>query len=289
MAAQSRVRLAANSRGSASVSVSAQPKPQPAWVKAIEDRPRLLKEAMARVADLPGHPFRFWNRQGDLEFVVSRMARIYVVAEPEPDDDSDDDDDMGDEEGYDDDYREFRKRRDFSRARRKALLAHGYRYHACDRLWLFTETVHTDRSLWNPDVDNADFSSMSRDYHDSGWKAMASAVAKAHETRLCACTRRLCAYGDTCYTCVLEAAGGPAPVFIDEMALLIMKSGGDWQSESEGAGSCAVCYKRKTRQMMFADCGHLACGECCAKLVKSKTCPHCRGPVTALQNLIYSA
>ena len=264
--------------------------PQVAWIQAITDRPLFLKKAMGETQNLPRYPFRFHNRQGDLEFVVSRAGRIFVAAEHW----SEDDDDEDDEESMDEvpEVLAYRQRRHLAKARVAALRSHGYRSYdsqSGQNLWTFTEIIHSERSLWNPTLE----AQTSVDYHDKGWKAMAEAVVKAHETRICPCSRRLCTFGRTCYLCVLETAGGPAqatkpPELIGEMALALMGEGGDWKCESEGAAVCAVCYRRKTRQMMFAECGHLACGECCAG-IGAKVCPHCRGPVSALQKLIYSA
>jgi hypothetical protein len=248
---------------------------------------------MARADNLPGFPFRFWNRLGDMEFVVSRAGSLYAVAEPTSDDEGSDEDDEDEDVNmgsWDREYREFRKRREFARVRRRALKAHGYMYRPCDRIWTFKDNIHSSTSLWDT---TEDMTASRTDWHDNGWKSMAVAVVKAYNTRVCACARRLCAFGSECFMCALETAGGPVPVkppeFIGEMALSIMKAGGDWKCESEGAGSCAVCYKRKTRQLMFTACGHLACGECCARLVKAKACPHCRVTVTALHSILYSA
>lgn len=259
-------------------------KPPAPWIKAIEDRPTFLKDAMNETRNLPRHAFRFWNREGDLEFVVSRSGSIHVVVEPW---DEDDEDDEEMEDCEDPEYLDYRKRRALALARVAALRGHGYRTIG-DRLWGFTECIHSERSLFG------DVTVVNRAYHDRGWRRIAEAVTKAYETRICPCARRLCDNGKTCYMCVLETAGvaAPAPVkppeLVGEMALALMSEGGDWKCESEGAAVCAVCYRRKTHQMMFVGCGHLACGECCAG-IGSKNCPHCRGPVTALRKVLYSA
>jgi hypothetical protein len=252
---------------------------QPLWIKAIQERPLFLKEAMTETANLPRYPFRFQNRQGDLQFAVTRSGAIYVHAEPPDDDDEDDDYEESDMECPE--VVAHRTQVALDKARIKALVGHGYRCTNGERLWSFSENLY-EHYLWLE----------SSPHHDAQWEKLAINVVKAYEIRICPCHRRLCDFGSTCYMCKLETAGGRAvkkrPELIGEMAVEIMDEGGDWKCESEGAAVCGVCYLRKTHQMMFAECGHLACGECC-RSISSKNCPHCRGSVTALQKVMFSA
>lgn len=258
------------------------------WIKAIQERPLFLKEAMTETGNLPRYPFRFQNRQGDLQFAVARSGAIYIHAEYPDDDDDDDEDDTDESEMQDPEVFAYRTKIALDKARIKALVGHGYRCIVGDGLWSFSETRrHHEHYLW-PTSSPITLS------HDAQWKTVADNVVKAYETRICPCKRRLCGYGRTCYMCVLETAGGPPqvvkkqPELIGEMAIELMDEGGDWKCESEGAAVCGVCYRRKTHQMMFAECGHLACGECC-RSIGAKHCPHCRCSVTALQKVMFSA
>jgi hypothetical protein len=222
------------------------------FMQTLGQNPLVLADVLRACDVMPTRGFRFPNRAGDMELLVTPHGVSAML----PADDADG--------GRD--------------ALRAALRAAGAAPDAASSVWALHEFGEVDEPLTAADNRRA-------------WAEFARVVQTAYDTRLCACSRQLCRTSCFQCAVDGGRPGLPAaPGHLGELAKAAMAGSGGWTSRSERAGLCAIgvgeCPERPAKQLRL-DCGHVFCGGCLSRVLGLR-CPVCRAPTARLSVVYFS-